>query len=112
LRLYDWNARVSAAVLREEAHFEVALRNAYDIALTGATPPGQTHWTFAAEAVFPPLYRTKRVPGRPAQHTDINRKPRAILEAAVQAAGGHSTPSGSVNSKLLTGASGTVSNLL
>lgn len=103
LELYDWNARISAAVLRDLAHFEVALRNAYDIALTAATPPGQTHWTFAAEAVFPPVYRTKRASGQPSQRTDINRKPRDILDAAVQAAGGRSTPSGKVIANLTFG---------
>jgi hypothetical protein len=103
LLLYDWNARVSAAVLHDLAHFEVALRNAYDVALAGATPPGQTHWTFAAEAVFPPVYRTKRVPGRPAQHTDINRKPREILDAAVRAAGDRSAPAGKVVANLTFG---------
>ncbi len=37
LRLYDWNARISAALLCDLAHFEVALRNAYDRALMAAT---------------------------------------------------------------------------
>lgn len=103
LRLYDWNARVSAAVLRDLAHFEVALRNAYDVALTAATPPAQTHWTFASAAVFPPVYRTKRVSTRPTQHTDINRRPREILDAAVQAAGGRSAPPGKVVANLAFG---------
>jgi hypothetical protein len=75
LGLYDWNARISAAVLCDLAHFEVALRNAYDVALTAAKPSGQTHWTLAAQTVFPPLYRSKRAPGKPAQPIDINRQP-------------------------------------
>jgi Abi-like protein len=103
LLLYDWNARISAAVLRDLAHLEVALRNAYDVALTPATPPGQTHWTHAPEAVFPPIHRTKRAPGRPAQQTDINRKPRDIIDASVQAAGGYSAPAGKVVANLTFG---------
>jgi hypothetical protein len=100
LSLYDWNARISAAVLRDLAHFEVGLRNAYDRALTAATPTGQTHWTFASAVVFPPLYRSKR---RPAQRTDVNRKPREILDAALEAAGGSSAPSGKVIANLTFG---------
>lgn len=103
LRLYDWNTRTSAAILRDLAHFEVALRNAYDVALIPATPPGQTHWTFASTAVFPPLYRTKRAAAQPAQRTDINRKPREILDGAVQAAGGCSAPTGKVIANLTFG---------
>ncbi|MGH2902337.1 MAG: hypothetical protein ACRDK7_01900 [Solirubrobacteraceae bacterium] len=103
LRLYDWNARISAAVLRDLAHFEVALRNAYDDALLAATPTGQAHWTSASTRVFPPLYRTKRAPRGPIRHTDVNRKPRAILDAAVQAAGGISAPPGKVIANLTFG---------
>jgi hypothetical protein len=103
LRLYDWNARISAAVLRDLAHFEVALRNAYDGALTAATPSGQPHWTFVPAAVFPPLYRTKRIAGGSTQRTDVNRKPREILDAAVGAAGGRSASPGKVIANLTFG---------
>ena len=103
LRLYDWNARISAALLCDLAHFEVALRNAYDRALMPATPSGQTHWTFASAAVFPPVYRTKRIAGGATQHTDINRKPRELLDAAVAAAGGRSASPGKVIANLTFG---------
>ena len=103
LRLYDWDARISAAVLRDLAHFEVALRNAYDVALTAATPAGQTHWTLAPETVFPPLYRSKRTPGRAARPIDINRQPREIVDRAVAAAGGPAAPSGKVVANLTFG---------
>lgn len=103
LRLYDWNARISAALLRDLAHFEVALRNAYDGALMAATPSRQTHWTFASAAVFPPLYRTKRIAGGSTQRTDINRKPREILDAAVAAAGGRAASPGKVVANLTFG---------
>lgn len=33
LALYEWNAQISAALLRDLAHLEVGLRNAYDRAL-------------------------------------------------------------------------------
>lgn len=103
VRLYDWNARISAALLRDLAHFEVALRNAYDGALVAATPAGGVHWTFASSAVFPAVYRTKRSRNGSAQRTDINRKPREILDAAVAAAGGSSASPGKVIANLSFG---------
>lgn len=36
--LYDWNAQVAAAALRDLGHFEVALRNAYDAELSAIFP--------------------------------------------------------------------------
>lgn len=103
LRLYDWNARISAALLRDLAHFEVALRNAYDVALLPATPPKQAHWTFASATVFSPVYRTKRTGGGTSQQTDINRKPREIVDAAVTMAGGSSASPGKVIANLSFG---------
>ncbi len=65
------------------------MRNAYNGALTAAMPPGPTHWSFVSTTVFPPLYRTKRVPAGPPRHIDINRKPREILEDAADAVEDH-----------------------
>jgi hypothetical protein len=103
LRLYDWNGRISAAVLRDLAHFEVAVRNAYDAALVGAAAGGRVHWTFASTVVFPPIYRTKRLREGSTQRADINRKPREILDAAVLAAGGSSASPGKVIANLSFG---------
>lgn len=100
LALYDWNARVSAAVLMDLAHLEVALRNAYDRALTYATPAGHRHWTFAADIVFAPLHRTKRAKGRARWIIDVNRQSREIVETAVRNAGGPSAPPGKVIANL------------
>jgi hypothetical protein len=103
LRLYDWNARISTTLLRDLAHFEVALRNAYDGALVAATPAANVHWTFASAAVFPPIYRTKRMRGGATQRADINRKPREIIDAALVAAGGNSVSPGKVIANLSFG---------
>ncbi len=40
LNLYEWNAEISSALMRDLAHLEVGLRNAYDRALS-ARWPGQ-----------------------------------------------------------------------
>jgi len=65
LSLYDWNARISAAALRDLAHLEVGLRNAYDAALSATSADGQQRWTSDPTLAFPPLYRTNpRMPKR------------------------------------------------
>ncbi|HTC59219.1 MAG TPA: hypothetical protein VK691_03780 [Solirubrobacteraceae bacterium] len=103
LSLYDWNARISAATLRDLAHLEVAIRNAYDSALRANIPAGQIDWTSAAMTAFPPVYRTKRAAGGRTRQVDINRKAREILNASIQSAGGSSAPPGKVVANLTFG---------
>jgi hypothetical protein len=102
LQLYDWNTRVCAAVLRDLAHLEVALRNAYDRTLSPATPNNVAHWSLAATSVFPPLYRTKGARGEH-RRVDVNRKSRELLEAAVRDAGGETAAPGRVIANLTFG---------
>jgi hypothetical protein len=59
LDLYEWNAEISAALLRDLAHLEVGLRNAYDRSLS-ARWPGPPHWTIAGIPAFAPLWRNRR----------------------------------------------------
>jgi hypothetical protein len=97
LALYDWNAEISAALLRDLAHVEVGLRNAYDRALIQHWQ-GPPHWTSAYRVVFPTLYRT-----RSGRRVDINVKPRESVERALDAAGGPSAPPGKVIAELMFG---------
>lgn len=97
LALYDWNAEICAALLRDLAHVEVGLRNAYDRALSQRWP-GPPHWTSAYWSVFPTLYRT-----RSGRRVDINVKPRESIERALIAAGGPSVPPGKVIAELMFG---------
>jgi hypothetical protein len=103
LSLYDWNARISAAVLRDVAHLEVGLRNAYDEALSATSAADQLRWTSASMTAFPPVHRTKRAPDGSTHQVDINRKAREILDAAIRAAGGPQAPSGKVVANLTFG---------
>lgn len=48
LELYDWNAEVAAACLRDVGHFEVLIRNRYAAALTQHHPD----WTFPSNAMW------------------------------------------------------------
>ncbi len=97
LALYEWNAQLSAALLRDLAHVEVGLRNAYDTALVGQWP-GPPHWTSNGEQVFAPLFRTKS-----GHRVDVNSKPRESLRRAVASAGGASVPPGKVIAELTFG---------
>lgn len=101
--LYEWNAQVSAALHRDLAHLEVALRNAYDAAATSHwTGPG--HWLLNdAGQVFAPVRRTKhtyRSGIRATYQVDINEKPRDLIARAVRDAGGFAATAGKVVAEL------------
>jgi hypothetical protein len=100
LRLYEWNAQISAAVLHDLAHLEIGLRNAYDRVLTAAalgrgTPWGE--WTDPDGPLFAPLYRSRR--GQPA--TDVNERAREDLRA--RQAAGTAAPHGKIVAELMFG---------
>lgn len=97
LALYEWNAQLAAAVFRDLAHVEIALRNAYDAALT-AWSSGQAHWTAPGTPLFAPLYRT-----RGTSRTDVNARSRAALDRARHDAGGPEAPPGKVVAELMFG---------
>lgn len=59
LDLYLWNIGLAQAVLKDVSFFEVALRNAYDRAIS-STWNGSDHWLFDGESpVRRPILRTK-----------------------------------------------------
>lgn len=56
LALYDWNAQLAAAWLRDVGHLEVGLRNAYDRALLSHPALGGADWLHTSQhgVLFPP----------------------------------------------------------
>ena len=76
LDLYLWNIGLAQAVLRDVSFFEVALRNAYDKAIS-ATWSGNEHWLFdnASPIRRPILRRNKR-----GQVQDANRLNRNAID--------------------------------
>ena len=103
LALYEWNAQISAALHRDLAHVEIALRNAYDAAAsTHWSGPG--HWLLDdAIRVFAPVLRTKhtyRVGSRVNYQVDINQKPRELVARAIRDAGGPAATAGKVVAEL------------
>lgn len=97
LAVYEWNAQLGAALFRDLAHVEVALRNSYDAALS-ARWGGPGHWSAAGPVLFAPLYR-RHGSGR----VDINSKQRDALARAVVKAGGPGVPPGKVIAELMFG---------
>jgi hypothetical protein len=64
LALYEWNAELSAAVMRDLAHLEVALRNAYDRAFDKHWN-GSAHWTpFGWSGLLTSVPNPQRTPRR------------------------------------------------
>lgn len=98
LALYEWNSAVSSAVLRDLAHFEIALRNAYDRSITSRWS-GTTHWLLdPRQRLFGPVWRT-----RGGRRVDINDKPRRSIEEAVRRCGGATALPGKVIAELSFG---------
>lgn len=101
LALYEWNAKLSATFLHNLNHFEVALRNAYDTQLVGATVAGDKHWTDRATArrLFPEHLRIDPGTGKV---KDANRVPINKIGQARRAAGEHPSP-GKIVAELMFG---------
>lgn len=98
LALYEWNTAMSAAILHDLAHLEVAIRNVYDAALV-ARQPGSLHWTEEPLRYFPvALGRAKN-----GARLDRNELPRKQIRRAVDDAGGAGAPRGKVVAELMFG---------
>lgn len=98
LVLYEWNLQLGAAVMRDIAHVEVAVRNAYDSVMT-ARWLGAQHWLFAPTSpVLTPLWRTRR-----GHRTDLNARNRATVAEAIRRCGGASAKPGAVIAELSFG---------
>lgn len=98
LSLYEWNLRLGAALMRDIAHVEVAVRNAYDHVMNTYWQ-GETHWLFEPKSpVLESLWRTRR--GRRA---DLNARNRATVSEAIRRCGGVSAKPGEVIAELSFG---------
>jgi len=83
LRLYEWNAQLSASFLHDLAHLEIGLRNICDRELNAARCFGENHWTEpqTIHALFPTSARS-RPEARRARSNDRNSTPRQTVERA------------------------------
>lgn len=79
LLYYEWNLRLSAAFMRDLAHIEIALRNAYDRTMRRLWR-GERHWLLnPLSPISAPLHRN-----RSGRSTDMNSGNRRSIAAAVQ----------------------------
>lgn len=81
LELYEWNARVSSALLHDLGHLEVGLRNAYDRRLLAH--PLVTGQDWITKSVYEQLWAPHVVVGG----DDKNATPRAAIKTAKRYAG-------------------------
>ncbi len=98
LELYEWNLRLGAALMRDVAHLEVALRNCYDQTMCQRWH-GDDHWLFdQASPIVAPLWRTRR-----GQRIDLNARSRRTIREAVLRRGEDSPTSGEIIAELSFG---------
>lgn len=98
LNLYEWNLQLGAALMRDIAHVEVAVRNAYDSVMT-ARWRGSQHWLFdPTSPVLAPLWRTRRN-----HRADLNSRNRAAVDDAIRRCGGGAATPGEVIAELSFG---------
>jgi hypothetical protein len=92
LALYEWNVALGQVIMHDIAHFEVALRNAYDTAISGAWPYA-THWLLHSESpAVMPIWRTRDIKGIK-RGSDVNFFNRKNVDDAIKRCGyGTATP--------------------
>lgn len=93
LALYQWNADLGQALMKDIGFFEVALRNSYDAAIS-ARWRGADHWLLDPESpAVLPIWRVKKERSGLRRGTDVNYPNRRAVDAAIRKAGGpHATP--------------------
>lgn len=95
LKLYEWNAAISAAFQRDLSHLEIGLRNACDAVMIATSPRDAHRLLDPASPVLRPLV-VRRAGGR---QIDLNDTSRAEVTAARTAAGANA-PVGKVIAEL------------
>ncbi|UPL10696.1 Abi family protein [Microbacterium sufflavum] len=92
LALYEWNVALGQSMMHDIAHFEVALRNAYDAAIS-ASWPYRTHWLLHPDSpAVMPIWRTRDVKGIK-RGSDVNFLNRKNVDDAIKRCGfGKATP--------------------
>lgn len=98
LDIYEWNIRLSSSLMRDIAHLEVALRNAYDNSMCEYWT-GSTHWLIDPQSpALAPLWRTRRK-----KRVDVNARNRKTIQEATRRVGGSAAAPGSIIAELSFG---------
>lgn len=103
LALYEWNVTLGQALMRDIAHFEIALRNAYNMAFA-AHWPGSDHWLLDPDSpAVTPIWRIKRDRSGLKRGSDVNYLNRRAVDAAIRSCGGARATPGKVMAELSFG---------
>lgn len=103
LALYEWNVTLGQALMRDIAHFEIAMRNAYDSAID-ALWPGTDHWLLDADSpAVTPIWRVKKDRSGLKRGSDVNYLNRRAVDAAIRKCGGVKATPGKVIAELSFG---------
>jgi hypothetical protein len=98
LAAYEWNLVLGQALMRDIAHFEVALRNAYDATIV-ARWDGSAHWLLdPASPAVAPLWRAYQ-----GKQTDFNAHNRRSVAKAIARCGGPGARPAAVITELTLG---------
>jgi hypothetical protein len=103
LALYEWNVALGQSLMRDIAHFEVSLRNAYDAAFSRRwTDP--EHWLLSPSSpVVMPIWRIKADHSGLKRGTDVNYLNRKAVDSAIKKCGGVNATSEKVIAELSFG---------
>ncbi|MFJ2619320.1 hypothetical protein [Glutamicibacter sp. NPDC087344] len=100
LELYEWNVTLGQALMRDIAHFEIAMRNIYDTTID-ALWQGKNHWLLDADSpAVIPIWRVKKDRSGLKRGTDVNYLNRRAVDAAIRKCGGVKASPGKVIAEL------------
>lgn len=103
LQLYEWNVVLGQALMRDIAHFEIALRNAYDATMCDVWP-GPSHWLLDPESpAVTPIWRVRKGTNGFKRGTDVNFKNRKSVDDAIRKCGNANATPGKVIAELSFG---------
>lgn len=103
LELYEWNAQLGQALMRDIGHFEIALRNAYDVAVSHRWR-GNDHWLLDPESpAVAPIWRIKKDRTGLKRGVDVNYPNRRTVDRAIHRCGGVRATPGKVIAELSLG---------
>lgn len=103
LELYEWNVTLGQALMHDIAHFEIAMRNAYDSAISSRWD-GSAHWLLDPESpAVIPIWRIKREQSGLKRGSDVNYLNRRNVDSAIRKCGGVNATSGKVIAELSFG---------
>lgn len=103
LTLYEWNVALGQALMHDIAHFEIALRNAYDAAI-GTRWSGGVHWLLDPNSpAVMPIWRIKKDRSGLKRGSDVNYRNRRAVDDAIRKCGGAKATAGKVMAELSFG---------